>query len=121
MESEVWARFAEAIGTAFHNLATDLRAQRRSDRPSDTPAPATPATGIDGRRLGVRERQVASLFARLGATGELTAREIADGIGGYDQANIYFPIRTLVDKGLLEEVPGAKPRKWRATGRLLAA
>ncbi len=119
METDSWARFAEAVGTAFHDLAAELRAQGKSDRPSDTPASL--ATGVAGRRLGVRERQVASLFARLGAGRELTAREIADGIGGYDQANIYFPIRTLVDKELLEEVPGAKPRKWRATGRLLAA
>ena len=119
MESEALARFLEAVGTAFHDLAADLRARPRTDRPPA--APAHPPVASAGQRLGPRERQVASLFAGLAPGQALTASEVAKGIGGYDQANIYFPLRTLVTKGLLEEVPGATPRKWRATSRLRAA
>ncbi len=121
MEPEALARFLEAVGTALHDLAADLRAKAGAARPPDAPAPEAPQIASAGLRLGLRERQVASFFARLGPDRELTASDVAKGIGGYDQANIYFPLGTLVRKALLEEVPGAKPRRWRATGRLQAA
>jgi hypothetical protein len=116
MHSEALARFAENLGGALQELASDLRGEQLV-RKSDMPPISTPAAQLSSQRLGVREQQVAVLFAGRAAGRVLTAREIANGIGGYDQANIYFPIRSLVKKGLLEEVPGGPPQRWRAAER----
>ena len=120
MKAEALARFLDAFGDACRALAADLRqpverGPAAGGRSADQSPSVTQTALAHGIRLGLREREILQLFERKGFGIRMTASEVADGIGGYDKANVYFPLRTLTKKGLLDEVSGPVLR-WELGG-----
>jgi alkylated DNA nucleotide flippase Atl1 len=63
--------------------------------------------------LGPRQRQAYDILIGGPDQGMKTA-EIASAMGGYDTANAYLTLKSLVNRTLAELIPGSTPQRWRA-------
>jgi len=104
MTQIAWARFTESVGTAFHQLASDLRAGEAANaltvhRMEPVPAP------------GKRQQQVLAQLQKASRHG-MTTREIAETID-LDHANAWNTLHRLEAIGHVELIPGLHPQRWR--------
>lgn len=54
-------------------------------------------------------------LANIATERGLSAREVADELDGYDEANAHAALKSLVSAKYLEVVDGSSPRRWRLT------
>src|SRR3954447_12455315 len=94
------ARFHRGLAGLHEQLARDLAVLAVEETIEELPA----VTGRVQRKI-VR---IPELFTERG----LTAGEVAQEID-YDEANVYTVLKSLQTNGLLEQVEGASPRRWR--------
>jgi hypothetical protein len=116
METVAWARFARGLARLFENLADDLTATTaETDLALQEVAP--PLID-DGRRLGPRQQAILELPGLADDAGMKTAA-IADAIH-YEVPNTYMTLRALAGSGLIEQIPGVTPQRWRLAPRYRA-
>jgi alkylated DNA nucleotide flippase Atl1 len=102
--------------TAIADLARDLGAALTTFAEAIRPqvAPGEPAArSLTGLNLGRRQQEIVEL-PRLDTDKGLRANEIASEIG-YDAANTHTALKTLKDRGVVEELrpTGGEPARWR--------
>lgn len=101
-QSEAVVKLAAAISAALEQFVRDYTA----DVTLDTTEPEV--TG-----LGSRQQQAYEVLLAGPEEGLKTA-EVAAAMGGYDVPNAYLTLKSLVNRGLVEQVPGSSPQRWRA-------
>jgi DNA-binding MarR family transcriptional regulator len=97
--NEALARFMTQLARAAEQLAADL-----------TRKPSAPDLVAITKNLGSRQAEALTAIFRAGH--DLSTREISDEIA-YDFSNCYMTLRRLEQLLLVEQVPGAKPQRWR--------
>ena len=97
--NEALARFMTQLARAADQLAADLTQQ-----------PAVPDLTAITEQLG--SRQAEAYTAIYSADHDLSTREVSELIG-YDFSNCYTTLHRLEQLNLIEQVPGAKPQRWR--------
>jgi len=103
------AELLTTVGTACLRCAEELRALEDA-----TPIRTTSDDVVD-LNLGSRQQEIAELLRAVGEEGYRTsdvAREI-----DYNQANTHMTLRALQTRGVVEEIPGEQPTKWRLAPR----
>jgi alkylated DNA nucleotide flippase Atl1 len=114
MSTRAFAELAETVGHAFLRCAEELR------RPSEAELTNEPAIDpITEMSLGARQREMVDVLRAAEENG-LTTSGICQLMGGYDTANAHVSLRSLESRGVLEEVPGQRPIRWRLAGRYRA-
>lgn len=114
MSTLAFAELAESLGTALLKCATDLRETMDVDL---TVEPAIdPVAELS---LGERQREMVDVLRAADENG-LTTSGVCQAMGGYDAANGHVALRSLQSRGVIEEVPGHKPIRWRLAGRYRA-
>lgn len=99
----IWADLLREIATATDRAATRMAALTE---PTPVDEPETPPVRSTWGRKVLRLR-------RLGLEEGLTTKEVANGIGHRDEPNAHGVLVTLAKQGLVEEVPGTTPMRWR--------
>jgi alkylated DNA nucleotide flippase Atl1 len=115
MEPEALARFARGLARLLESLAEDLVAGAAE---SELELQEAPLLIGEGRRLGSRQRAILELTGLSDDSGMKTS-EIADAIH-YEVPNTYMTLRALAGSGLLEQIPGVSPQRWRLAPRYRA-
>ena len=67
--------------------------------------------GVQG--MGHRQLQAYDLLKDATDDG-LKTSDLAAAMGGYDVPNAYLTLKSLVNRGLAELIPGSSPQRWRA-------
>jgi alkylated DNA nucleotide flippase Atl1 len=114
MTATAFAELAEAVGNAFLKCAQELRQSSESEltiEPTVDP--------VAELSLGERQREMVDVLRVTGDSGQTTSG-ICELMGGYDTANAHVSLRSLQSRGVIEEVPGQKPIRWRLAGRYRA-
>ncbi len=108
------AELADTVGQAFLKCAEELR---QSDGEDLTIEPTVdPVAELS---LGERQREMVDVLRAADDSG-LTTSGICELMGGYDTANGHVALRSLQSRGIIEDVPGKKPMRWRLAGRYRA-
>lgn len=95
-------KLASRIADALQGYVREMTAEF-----SETAEPES-ATG-----MGHRQQQAYELLKAAPEEGLKTA-DIAQAMDGYDVPNAYLTLRSLVNRGLVELIPGSSPQRWRA-------
>jgi alkylated DNA nucleotide flippase Atl1 len=105
--TEVWARFAQRLAREFERLSEELLATSHEAAPIST-EPASPPTE---EVTGSRQKQIVEIPDLLTEEGLKTA-DIAAAID-YEVPNTYMTLQGLANRGIVEQIPGATPQRWR--------
>jgi alkylated DNA nucleotide flippase Atl1 len=105
--AEIWARFARRMAGELERLSDDLLALGAEAGTLATEPLPLP----DEELLGARQRQIAQVPGLLDEEGMKTA-DIARTID-YEVPNTYTTLQALAGRGIVEQIPGATPQRWR--------
>jgi alkylated DNA nucleotide flippase Atl1 len=114
MTAAIFADLAESLATAFQNCATALR--ESADVELTIEPTLDPVADLS---LGERQREMVDVLRATDENG-LTTSDICRAMGGYDTANAHVSLRSLQSRGVIEEVSGQKPIRWRLAARYRA-
>jgi alkylated DNA nucleotide flippase Atl1 len=114
MSTLAFAELAETVGHAFLKCAEELR-QTNEHELTIEPA-VDPVAELT---LGERQREMVDVLRTADNSG-LTTSGICQLMGGYDTANAHVALRSLESRGVIEEVPGQRPIRWRLARRYRA-
>jgi alkylated DNA nucleotide flippase Atl1 len=114
MSQAVFAAFLDDVATACRTCAEALRRQG-DDELTIEPA-VDPVAELS---LGPRQREMVDVLRAADERG-LTTSGVCELMGGYDTANGHVALRSLQSRGVIEEVPGERPIRWRLAGRYRA-
>lgn len=104
MQNGALGELLETVGHALVRYADQVRA-------GEEKAITAIADSLDEVSLGSRQREVVDILRGAGEGGSKTS-EVSDAIN-YDQANTHMTLRALQARGIVEEVPGVRPTRWR--------
>jgi alkylated DNA nucleotide flippase Atl1 len=114
MTTTAVAEFAETLAQALLKLANDVRSSDDDDlRVEPVVDPLAELS------LGERQREMVDVLRATDENG-LTTSGICQLMGGYDAANAHVSLRSLESRGVIEQVPGQKPIRWRLGRRYRA-
>jgi alkylated DNA nucleotide flippase Atl1 len=114
MDQNIAATFLDDMAALFQKYAADLRLRREQEL---TVEPAVdPLAELS---LGPRQHEMVDVLRAADERG-LTTSRVCELMGGYDTANGHVALRTLQSRGVLEEVPGERPIRWRLAPRYRA-
>jgi hypothetical protein len=102
---KILAQFMRRIAQAAGEAARDLEASAGDRR-------ETLQRRLDRLNLGIRQTKIVRL-AGLRSDRGMSVSEIAKGIKKSDMPNMYSTLDALQNRGVLERVPGATPRRYR--------
>ena len=110
VQSMLSPRDNEALAALAISIAEDLQRFANAIRePALTEGEEDEASELSG--MGPRQRQAYDLLRRVSAEGIKTS-ELAEAMQ-YDVPNTYLTLKSLVNRGLVEMVPGSSPQRWR--------
>lgn len=114
MSAAVFAELAEVVGKALLKCAEDIRSAEVNYLTIEpTIDPVAELT------LGQRQREMVEILRTTEGAGRTTS-EVCEQMGGYDPANGHVALRSLHSRGVIEEVPGERPMRWRLAARYRA-
>jgi hypothetical protein len=118
MGTNSWSRFLRTIGTAMLELAQELEAAQTDgqDQEQDEAHHARPQRAVPLPHVRGPRKQAILMVEGLNSDFGMTAGPIADA-AGTDGFNVYEPLGKLELEGVLELVPGSRPRRWRLARR----
>jgi len=116
MSTVALSRFARGLAAVLEDLATELEASIGEEKRVLSTEPV--GDPEEGRALGKRQRQIIQLPGLRDEAGMKTA-EIASSID-YDVPNVYLTLQGLQRMGMIEQVVGVTPQRWRFTARYRA-
>lgn len=108
----------EALADGFAAASTTLRRLAEQESRTLAPLPADETLERifqDNPNMGHRQRQVLALLAPKGEQGTDTGwlyREM-----GYDQANVYLVLQSLVQRGIVEKLTDRHPHNYRLAAK----
>lgn len=111
---ETFATLLDDLAVVFQKYAQELR-QRRDDELTVEPA-LDPVAELS---LGPRQAEMVDVLREADEEGVSTSG-ICRLMGGYDTANAHVALRSLQSRGVIEEVPGRRPIRWRLVPRYRA-
>jgi hypothetical protein len=103
---DAFARFLRKLSDAATELADALEGRKR---PGAIPS-------LDDVYLGSAQRSMAELPGMRSEEG-MSPREVCRLIGNDDEPNVRSSLKGMVNRGVMELVPGVAPQRFRLIGR----